>query len=113
MTNLDLTPEAREIIANFVRDDLAQRFSDEFVFDPIVVLPEDNYVDPEDETEYVHVLIVFDGDQKLLDAHWTSGMNTRMRPLLEEAGLPYFLIRSFIGKSTWKASASRYLRESA
>ena len=92
MTKPPLTPEARETIAGLVREDLALRFTDtEFVFDPIVVLPEDNlYGDPEDTTEYVNVLIVFDGDQKLLDAEWTGGMNVRIIPKLEQAGYPYF-----------------------
>ena len=114
MTKPPLTPEARETIAGLVREDLALRFTDaEFVFDPIVVLPEDNlYGDPEDTTEYVNVLIVFDGDQKMLDAEWTGGMNVRIIPKLEQAGYPYFPIRTFIGKKTWQKSASRYLRES-
>ena len=114
MTRVNLTHEARETIASLVRQDLAQRFTDdEFIFDPIVVLPEDNlYGDPDDPTEYVNVIIVFDGDQNRLDARWTSGMNVRIIPKLEEAGYPYFPVRTFIGKNTWKKSASRYLRES-
>lgn len=114
MTRVNLTPEARETIAGLVRQDLAQRFTDdEFIFDPIVVLPEDNlYGDPDDPTEYVNVIIVFDGNQKNLDASWTVGMNVRIMPKLEEAGYPpYLLIRRFLKKETWKKRASRYLHE--
>lgn len=114
MTSVSLTPEARETIAKLVQEDLAQRFNeDEFIFNPIVVQPFDDYFnDPEDTTECAEVIIVFDGDQKNLDAGWTVGMNVRIRQKLEQAGYPpYLLIRRFLKQETWKKRASRYLRE--
>ena len=114
MTRVNLTQEARETIASLVRQDLAQRFTDdEFIFDPIVVQPfVDFFDDPEDATECAEVIIVFDGDQKNLDAGWTVGMNVRIRPKLEQAGYPpYLLIRRFLKKETWKKRASKYLHE--
>ena len=108
-----LTPEARETIARLVREDLAQRFSDdEFIFDPIEVMPGDHYYhDPEDTKECVEVFIVFDGDQKNLDAKWTGGMNVRLWPKLEEAGYPYLLIRRFLTKETWKRRGAQHLKQ--
>ena len=53
--------EAKEKVKAIVRSALEERFADDFVFDPIVVIPEvDDYLD--DPLEYLHIIIVFDGD---------------------------------------------------
>ena len=81
-----------------VRKDLEGRFQDEFVFDPIIVNPElDHYGD-----EFLHIYIIFDGDQKKLDPKWTVGLERRILedvPVDEVTRLPG---HAFIPKSEWK-----------
>ncbi len=88
-------------VANIVRETLAQRFKDEFVFDPIIVEPK---ID-QDGDKYLNITIVFDGDQKHLDAGWTLGLTRRIRPKLMKLGIDDFLFlsKSFIEKSEWEA----------
>lgn len=89
----------REKIAEIVKETLEERFADDFVFDPVLVMPAidgDGSGDP-----YLQIMIVFDGDQKLLDPGWTSGLIRRIRPKLIEAGVEEFPSPSFITKAEW------------
>ncbi len=95
MTNKTRT----DAVANIVSKTLAQRFEDEFVFDPIIVKPETD----RDGEEYLHIIIVFDGDQKHLDPEWTAGLLGRIRPKLIEMGIDEFPSKSFVEKSEWEA----------
>ena len=84
-------------VAEIVRQLLDGRFGDTFVFDPIIVEREfDHYGD-----EYVHVYIVFEGDQDELDPSWTVGLNGRLWPHLMEMGIDSPPSKSFIEKSEW------------
>ena len=50
--------EAIEKVKAIVRSTLEKRFAGDFIFDPIVVIPEiDEYGD-----DYLGIIIVFDGD---------------------------------------------------
>ena len=90
--------EVIEKVESYVRQDLEGRFKDEFVFDPIIVNPElDHYAD-----EFLHIYIIFDGDQKKLDAKWTIGIETRLFDQLSEEEWPLWAGHSFISKSEWK-----------
>lgn len=93
------TPQA--VIAKvegLVRKDLEERFGEEFVFDPIIVNPElDHYGD-----EFLHIYIIFDGDQKNLDSKWTIGIETRLFDQLAEEEWPLWAGHSFISKPEWK-----------
>ena len=89
--------QVSKIVEEIVLEDLNQRFADEFVFSPILVEP-DSYLDGE---EYLKILIVFDGDQKLLDPNWTLGMIRRITPKLEAEGIEEFPSPSFVEKSEW------------
>ena len=85
-------------VEGLVRKDLEGRFKDEFVFDPIIVNPElDHYGD-----EFLHIYIIFDGDQKRLDPKWTIGIEDRLQAQLPEGELPYASGHAFIEKSEWK-----------
>lgn len=85
-------------VEDFVRKDLEGRFKDEFIFDPIIVNPElDHYGD-----EFLHIYIIFDGDQKRLDSKWTIGIGTRLFDHLPEEDRPLYSGHSFISKSEWK-----------
>ena len=94
-------------VADIVRQDLAERFGDEFVFDPIDVIPKVDH----DGDEYLHIYIVFEGDQKLLDPGWTMGLGVRIWPMLEDLGFPNPPSKSFIERSEWEEDrGKRYHR---
>jgi hypothetical protein len=103
----DLTREQLERVEVIVREDLAEGFRDLFVFDPIWVIPYVSDAFPDDPMDFLRILIVFEGDQKNLDASWTVGMIDRMLTKLEAAGIPHFPSSSFIGKREWE----RYARK--
>ena len=90
--------EVIEKVEKFVRKDLEGRFKDEFVFDPIIVNPElDHYGD-----EFLHIYIIFEGDQKMLDPKWTGRLEGRLLDHLPDGALPHTPGHSFIEKSEWK-----------
>lgn len=96
-----MNAEAKEKVKTIVRNALEKRFADDFIFDPIVVIPEvDDYSD--DYLEYIHIYIVFDGDQANLDPSWTGTLIGRIQPHLIAAGIEEFPVPSFIIKSEWK-----------
>jgi hypothetical protein len=84
-------------VTDIVRELLVGRFGDAFEFGPIIVERElDDYGD-----EYIHVYIVFNGDQRELDPSWTAGLSGRLRPHLVEMGFDSPPSKSFIEKSEW------------
>lgn len=90
--------EAKEKVKTIVRNTLEKRFAADFIFDPIDVIPEiDEYGD-----DYLHIIIVFDGDQANLSPRWTSGLIGRIQPHLIAAGIDAFPVPSFVVKSEWK-----------
>lgn len=101
--------EAKEKVKAIVRNALEKRFADDFIFDPIVVIPEvDDYSD--DYLEYLNIIIVFDGDQANLDPSWTGTLIGRIRPHLIAAGIEEFPVPSFVVKSEWK-SMERHMKK--
>ena len=91
-------PELIKKVEDFVRKDLEGRFKDEFVFDPIIANPELDWWGD----EFIHVYIIFDGDQKNLDSKWTLGIEGRLLDYLPEGALPHTPGHSFISKPEWK-----------
>ena len=90
--------EAKEKVEAIVRSTLEKRFAGDFIFDPIVVIPEiDEYGD-----DYLDIIIVFEGDQSNLDPSWTSGLIGRIQPHLAAVGIEAFPVPSFVVKSEWK-----------
>ena len=90
--------EVIEKVEIIVRKDLEGQFKDEFVFDPIIANPElDHYGD-----EFLHIYIIFDGDQKKLDPKWTNGIEGRLLDQLPDGELSHTPGHSFISKSEWK-----------
>ena len=87
-------------VADLVRCQLDERFADEFVFDPIVVVPKIDH----DDDEYLQIYIVFDGQQDGLDAAWTAGLALRIRPNLLALGVPNVPTTSFVAKPEWEQS---------
>lgn len=94
-----LTQEVREKVKSLVWEDLHKGFADEFIFDPIVLLPE---VDVVTGDEYLHIVVVFDGDQHKLDPNKTIDLRVRIAPMLEEIGLPPGFSMSYMGADEWK-----------
>ena len=93
------TPQATiERVENLVRKDLQERFKDEFVFDPIIVNPELDHC----SDEFLHIYIIYDGDQKNLDSKWTIGIETRLFDQLPEEEWPLYAGHSFIPRNEWK-----------
>ena len=76
---------------------LAERFGDSFDFDPIIVEREYDH----DGDEYVHVNIVFDGDQDELDPSWIAGLSVVLWSHLMKIGFDNPPSKSFIEKSEW------------
>ena len=87
-------------VAGLVRQLLVERFGETFDFDPIIVERELD----DDGDEYVHVYIVFDGDQDELDSSWTLGLSGQLWPHLVEMGFDNPPSKSFIEKSEWTAN---------
>ena len=84
-------------VGDFVRLTLTEKFKDEFKFGPIVAVPKtDQYGD-----EYVHIYIVFQGDQSKLDPEWAGGLGLRIRPMLQKRGIANTPRKSFVEKSEW------------
>ena len=87
-------------VAGIVRKMLTERFTS-IAFGPIRVIPAVDEFGDGDGEEYLRILVVFDGDQKALDARWTSTLIRRIRPKLFDVGVEEFPSFSFISKSEW------------
>lgn len=108
-----MTPQERDrIVRKIVRETLAERFTDdEFMFDPIVVVPTvDEWGPDSDGSTYLEILIVFDGDWKKLDIDWIGSLIRRIRPKLNEAGIEEFPAPGFVGKSEWRSQLKKFRR---
>lgn len=104
------TPEeVTRKVEGIVRKALDEMFGDEFVFDPVIVNPEiDHYSD-----EFLHICIVFDGDQKGLKPKLTLSLVGRLFDEMTEDEMPHVPGTSFIAKSEWEEGFEKYVREQA
>lgn len=84
-------------VAELVKNDLEGHFGDDFVFDPIEIVPKIDH----DGDEYLHIYVVFDGDQNLLDSRWTSGLTGRIGPAMRKMGVMSIPNDSYVEKSEW------------
>lgn len=98
-----LNAEALEKVKEVFAETLRERFAGELDFGPIVVTPDVDWCGE----DYLRVLIVVDGDMKRLDSSWTLGLNRRVRPKLEAAGITVFPSPSFIGMKGYKSALRR------
>ena len=76
---------------------LNERFSDDFEFGPIIVIPRLD----QDGEEYLHSYIVFQGDQKKLDPAWTLRLSNSLWPHSEALGYPGIPVPLFVERSEW------------
>ena len=107
---IELTKEVKQQVIDLVRADLAEKFGpdDPIVFDPIVI---DLRYDPDDEP-YLHIYVVYDGDQELLEPLWTADLIGRMWPKLIGMGIPELPGKSFVEKSEWEEVLAERFRGS-
>ena len=86
-------------IKEIVNRELSDRFAEHIKFGPISV---EEKLD-QDGDAYLHIIVVFDGEQSYLDPAWTSGFMGRIRPELMDLGYINLPSKSFIEKSEWMA----------
>ncbi len=95
-----LTAEIKAHVASILREGLLdEKYQDLFAFGPIDVEERADYKGQ----FYLHVYVVFDGDESQLDPDWTSTLTTRIRPELSKRGLPMVVSKSFVAKSDWES----------
>ena len=94
-----MNAEQEKQIQSIVLDYLSQRFtSEEFLFDPIRIVPGFDHYDE----AIVNIVVVFDGDQDNLEPSRTSDMVRLIIPRMSEIGVEDFPILYFIEKSEWE-----------
>lgn len=91
--------EIREIVSRELED----RFTGSIQFGPINV---EERLD-QDGDPYIHIIVVFDGEQSALDPDWTGGLINRIRPELTDLGIVSLPSKSFIKKSEWQTLQAR------
>ncbi len=105
MKNRDprINPERDEKVIAIVRKFLDERFTeDEFVFNPIVVIPTYDEWGPHATGElYLRILVVFDGDQKNLNVRRTGELGMHVREELLDLDIEEWPNFSWIPKSEW------------
>ena len=92
-----MVDESTDKLKNKLQELLDEKFGDEFEFGPIIVRPRYDH----DGDRYLHIYIVFDGDQKKLDPRWTLGLYRELSPIAEELGFSSVVGRSWVEKSEW------------
>ena len=105
---MSVTTENKNRIAGMVKNLLTQRFQNQFIFDPIVVRHEIDH----DGDEYLNIYVVFDGDQKDLDAGWAVKLSGHIWPESIAMGVPSVPGLSFVEKSEWEELFASKHRES-
>ena len=95
-----LTAEIKAHVADILMEGLLDgKYRDLFSFGPIDIEERSDY----EGQCYLHVYVVFDGDESQLDPDWTSTLITRVRPELMKRGLPVVVSKSFVAKSDWES----------
>lgn len=89
--------KAQDKVEREVRQLLESRFSNDFNFYPIVVRP---CVDHDGE-RYLHMYIVFQGDQDKLDPAYTVTLPGRLWTMVNDLDYPGVPVLSFVEESEW------------
>ena len=108
-----LSEERAATIRAIVRETLAERFTDDdFIFDPIrISVQVDEYGPDATDEEYLAIVIVFDGDQKNLDASWTSRIIGKLHRKLMAVGINDDVAPLWIEKSEYEDIERRWLKK--
>lgn len=92
--------EHEENIIKIVRQTLSeQRFEGNFVFDPILIIPDVDF----DDDDIIRVIIVVDSDVEnpRMGPGFTPKLIGRIEDYLQAAGMNHFPIPYYIGKWEW------------
>lgn len=84
-------------IEDIVRQTVEERFGDEFVFDPILVIARED-IWGEDR---VFIYVVYDGDPDKLDPGWTVTLVGKVTDRMSEGELSVVPFKHFIHVSEW------------
>ena len=108
-----LSEERAATVRAIVRETLAERFTDDdFIFDPIrISVQVDEYGPDATDEEYLAIVIVFDGDQKNLDASWTSRIIGKLHRKLMAVGINDDVAPLWIEKSEYEDIERRWLKK--
>ena len=99
----------RERVGAIVRTALQDQFHGSLTFDPLAVVEhKDEYSNL--EGDYMAIIMVYDGDRKLLDPAWTSTFALDIRPQRLAAGAHHTISPTFIQKSDWIEAYDAYRR---
>ena len=102
------TEEMLETLAGLVKERLSDLYGGRIKFDPVIV---ENKTDFYGE-DYLHIYVVFDGDEKLLESKWPLPFSRLIDPELDEFGVKKTPSHSFSKKSEWDELIAAGLRES-
>ena len=90
--------EVTDEVGRIVGQSLRERFKEDMVFDPIVVVnAKDFYGDM-----YLDVMVVYEGPYEKLDPSWTLGLTTRLDDELLSLGIKNVVSHSFVTKQEWE-----------
>ena len=108
-----LSEERAATIRAIVRETLAERFTDDdFIFDPIrISVQVDEYGPDATDEEYLAIVIVFDGDQKNLDASWTYRIIGKLHRKLMAVGIDDRVVPVWVEKSEYEDFMRRWRRK--
>ena len=100
--------EMLETLAGLVKERLTDLYGGRITFDPVIV---ENKTDFYGE-DYLHIYVVFDGDEKLLRSKKPPVVAWLIDPELDEYGVKKTPSHSFSKKSEWDELTAAGLRES-
>ena len=97
-----------ETLAGLVKERLTDIYDGRIKFDPVIV---ENKTDFYGE-DYLHVYVVFEGDEKLLESRQPSPFSRIIDPELDDFGVEKTPSHSYSKKSEWDELIAAGLRES-
>ena len=103
----DITEELLEKVGEAVKIRLNEVYGDSLVFDPVFVERKFDF----DGEDYMHIYVVFKGDEKTLEAKWGLGIEWLISSDLDELGVKKTPSYSVSKKSEWDALIKAGTRE--
>ena len=90
--------EVTDEVGRLLGESLRERFKDDLIFDPIVVV---NAMDEYGDV-YLDAMVVYEGPYEKLDPGWTLGLTTRLDDELLSLGVSNVVSHSFVPKKDWQ-----------
>ena len=103
----DITEELLEKVGEATKIRLAELYGDSLVFDPVFVERKFDF----DGEDYMHVYIVFEGDENVFRAKWDVGVEWLIGPDLDKLGVKKVVSHSISKKSEWDELIAEGTRE--